>query len=119
MIKRLAICVAAVFCTLLFVFVGLVLVASFCAQGGASCQLASGRQISCTATGIYVSLETHKDTAIVRTLRHTVSVLPTQLQVDGRRVVAIPASTKSVEIKVEGCSVTLIADGETVGSVRR
>lgn len=119
MVKRVLIGVLAVFCTLLFLFVGLCVVASFYAENTTSCQLASGRRIECTATGIYIAMTTHKDSATIETLRHTVSILPTQLQVDGRRVVSIPASTKSVDVKIDGSEVTFIADGQTVGSIRR
>jgi hypothetical protein len=119
MLKRICICVAAVFSFLFFTFVGLCLYASFYGQGTTSCQLASGRQIDCKATGIYIGLETHEDRAIIRTMTHTVSILPTSLQVDGRNVAAIPATTKKVDVNINGGEVTFVADGETVGAVRR
>jgi hypothetical protein len=119
MIKRILIGTVAVFCTLLFVFLGLCAVASFYAEGSTSCQLASGRHIDCKATGIFLGLETHPDRAIIRTLRQTVSILPTQLQVNGRRVATIPPSTKDVEVRIDGSVVTFVADGQTVGGARR
>jgi hypothetical protein len=119
LLKKIVIGAAAIFSLLLFTFLGLCLWASFYAQGSTSCQLASGRQIACTATGIYISMETHQDTAIIRTLSRTVAVMPTNLQVDGRTVATIPATTKSVNVAIEGGEVTFVADGQTVGSVRR
>jgi hypothetical protein len=119
MIKRMLICVAAGFSLLLFAFLSLMVWASFYAEGSTSCQLASGRQIVCAATGIYISLETHSDTAIIRTMSRTVTIAPTKLQVDGRTVVTIPATTKMVDVRIRQGNVTFVADGEAVGSVWR
>ena len=119
MFKRIAIAVAAVFGLLVVSFISLCVVASFYAQASTSCQLPSGRRIVCTATGVYLSLETQKDSATIRTLGHTVSILPAQLQVDGRRLANIPVSTQSVNVNINGGEVTFIADGQPVGSVRR
>jgi hypothetical protein len=119
MVKRILVCIAAVFSLLFVAFLSLCLWASFYGKGSTSCQLASGRQIECTATGIYISLETHQDKAIICTLSRTVAINPTNLQVDGRNVATIPATTKSVNVNIDGDEVTFVADGETVGSVRR
>jgi hypothetical protein len=117
--KRLFIGVAAVFSVLLFAFMSLMLWASFYAENSTSCQLAGGRHVACTATGIYISMETQKDSAIFRTLSRTVAIYPTSLQVDGRNVATIPATTKRVDVNIDGREVTFIADGQTVGSMRR
>jgi hypothetical protein len=114
MLKRIVIAVAAVFCTLFVAFVSLCVWASFYGENSTSCQLASGRQIVCRARGIYVGLETHEDTAIIRTMTRTVSILPTSLQVDGRNVAAIPKTTKKVDVKVDGSVVSFVADGQTI-----
>jgi hypothetical protein len=119
MVKRVLIGVLTVFCTLLFVFVGLCVVASFYGENKTSCQLASGRRVECSVRGIYTCLTRQKDSMTIETLRHTVSILPTQLQVDGREVVNIPATTKIVNVKIDGGEVTFIADGQKVGGVRR
>jgi hypothetical protein len=119
MLKRICICFAALFAFVLFTFLGLCLYASFYGQGTTSCQLASGRQIVATATGVYIGLETRKDTAIIRTLGSKVSILPTSLQVDDRQVAAIPATTKVVHVFIKRGEVTFIADEKTVGSLRR
>jgi hypothetical protein len=119
MVKRILVCIAAVFSLLIFAFLSLCLWASFYAPQSTSCQLASGRQIECTAVGIYISLETHTDRAIIRTLSRTVAINPTSLQVDGRNVATIPATTKSVNVDIDGSEVTFVADGQTVGSARR
>jgi hypothetical protein len=119
MVKRILVCIAAVFSLLFFAFLSLCLWASFHAPQSTSCQLASGRQIECTAIGIYISLETHKDSAVIRTLSRTVAVNPTSLQVDGRNVATIPAATKSVDVNIDGGEVTFVADGQSIGSVRR
>ena len=41
------------------------------------------------------------------------------LQVDGRSVATIPATTRSVDVNIEGGEVMFVADGQMVGSMRR
>jgi hypothetical protein len=119
MIKRVLICAAAGFSLLLIAFLCLTLWASFYAEHSTSCQLASGRQVTCAATGIYIEMDTHKDTAVFRTMSRTVTIAPTMLQVDGRTVVTIPTTTKKVDVQIHGGEVTFVADGKSVGSVQR
>ena len=119
MVKRILVCTAAVFSLLFFAFLSLCLWASFYVPQSTSCQLASGRQIVCTATGIYIALETQQDSATIRTLSHTVVIGPTKLQVDGRHVASIPPSTKLVNVAIENGEVQFVADDVRIGAPRR
>jgi hypothetical protein len=114
MVKRIAIAVASI-CGLLFIgIIVLFTIAVITSEGSTACTLPSGRTIAASA-GLYVSLETSKDTATIRTLRHTVVVAPTKIIIDGQLLDTIPADTQSVHMRLGWTDYQVVADGVAVG----
>lgn len=114
MVKRIAIAVASI-CGLLFIgIVVLFTLAVLMAEGSASCTLETGRDISASAH-LFVSVESTKDTATVRTVQHTIVVAPTKITVDGKQLDTIPPDTKNVQMRVGWTGFEIVADGVTIG----
>jgi len=95
---------------LLFVIVSMVLFGESSAAG----TLASGRSVSATGSGWYLSLNTTTDTATIRSPGRTIVVAPTTLQIDGKPVASIAATAKSVSVRIEGSEVAFTADGQPI-----
>jgi hypothetical protein len=73
-----------------------------------------GSSIAASAR-LYVSLETGKDTATIRTLQHTIVVAPTKIMVDGQLLGTIPADVENVHMRVGWTNCEVVADGVVIG----
>ena len=115
--RTLQIFVAAVFCVIacLVLLVGTYL--SF-ATSSAGCTLATGRSIQVTSTGISLSVESSKDTALINAAGHKVIVAPNFVDVDDQQIVEIDPAAKNIEITVARREVSIVGDGKSYGTVK-
>ncbi len=127
MSARLAVVLSVLLCAFVF-FAGLLVFAvlksgavitigSF--GGGASGTLENGRSVTAHSDAWSLSSSYSGDTAEINTAGRTIVVRPQVILVDGRAVSSIDPATKAVEVRVQGDSITFIADGRTVATCPR
>jgi hypothetical protein len=118
MIKKIAIGVVCIAFVLFVALFGVVLFILMSTSTSTGATLASGRSVNASVDSFFIAMETNNNTATVRTIRHTVVVTPTNLQVDGRLIATIAPSTQSVDVAINDGEVTFIADGQTISGSR-
>jgi hypothetical protein len=114
--RFLQIVVAAACCLLvgiLLLFVGLLTFAT----GSAGCTLASGRSIDVISNGWSIAMSNSADTATIDTGGRNIVVAPNYVQIDGRRIASLDSATKAVEVKVANGGITIVGDGQSVGTL--
>ncbi|MEO7404295.1 MAG: hypothetical protein ABIU95_11560 [Burkholderiales bacterium] len=117
MVKRVAITIGSVLGLLLVSAIVLILVVGTITEGSAGCSLQTGRAISASAH-CFIGVESSKDTATIRTVRHTIIVAPTNVRVDGKVVGQISSATKAVNVRVTWTDIEILADGQPIGGQR-
>jgi hypothetical protein len=84
----------------------------------AGCTLQSGRSVNVESTGLYLSMESSRDTAVINAKGRRIVVAPTLVKVDGRTVANMEAGVKDVRVTVARREVSIVGDGQTIGTVK-
>ena len=114
MVKRIAIAIGYIFALLFVGILMLILVVGTLSEGSATCTLKSGRAVIASAH-LFIGVESSKDTATVRTARHTIIISPTSATVDGRPVGQFSSDAKEVNVRVTWTEIQILVDGKLIG----
>jgi hypothetical protein len=80
--------------------------------------LATGRTISVTSTGLSLTLESSKDTALIHAKGRKVIVAPNFVDVDDQEIVEIDPTTKNIQINIALREVSIVGDGKRYNTVK-
>jgi hypothetical protein len=84
----------------------------------AGCTLQSGRSVNVESTGLSLSLNSSRDTAVIQAKGRKIVVAPTLVHVDGRPVAKIDASVKDVKVTVARREISIAGDGTPIATVK-
>lgn len=108
-----------VFCLTLMVFVAGVLIQAATSGGSTSGTLASGRSVTVNADEWYLETMYSGDTAQIKTPKFLIMVAPEQVTVNAKPIATIESAVKAVDVNVQNGTVTILANGKSVGTYTR